>query len=378
MWRSRRCRSSCRASSSSLPGVASMRFASTVSLATRRARSSSPLGRFEPGWRRCTRRYSAALRVVGRGEVVVDLDRRPGAARPPRAARCSRPGRPPRSASRRLSAARGSIGSGGRIGGLKRSRAVAAPALAVPLAPAVGPAAAAAAARSARASSPRRTSLTIWTLIPSRSAVNLISSSRSTLAGSGAMIRIASASSSSVLGPSTARARARPRSARSASPSRSSPRISSAPASWTTSAGSCLDGRRTILNSTARVAPLLGLISAAQRLQPALGRRLARAVRVLAEQRLRRQAGDRVDLLLGQRRAHLRDGLRHAGLVQRDHVRVALDDHHAPGLAPPRRGPCPARRRPGSCGRARRRTCSGTWAAGRASSPARRSRARGP
>ena len=150
------------------------------------------------------------------------------------------------------------------------------------------------------------------------------------------MIRTASASSSSRARPVDARARARPGSARSASPSAGAGASRSAPASCTTSAGSCLDGQPDDPELDRPRAPLVGLHQRDQRLQAALSRRLAGAVGVLAEQRLRRQAGDRVDLLLGQRRAHLGDGLGHAGLMERDHVGVALDDHHPPGLG--RRG----------------------------------------
>ena len=90
-----------------------------------------------------------------------------------------------------------------------------------------------------------------------------------------------------------------------------------------------------------------------------------------------RGAASALDLLGGQRRAHRADRLRHARLVQRDHVGVALDQHHAPGLAPPPRARGRRRRRSGPCGRPRPRDVLRYFGScRRASSRARRTRAR--
>ena len=175
----------------------------------------------------------------------------------------------------------------------------------------------------------RSTSLTSDSPSPSRPATRRTSSSRRTLGARPAIACAAAARISSV--DASGRSSARSTSKRSiGTASSSSARIVSAPERCTTSAGSWPAGRRTIRNSTPRVERFL--LCAAQR-RDALGDRLlARAVRVLAEQRLRRQPGDRLDLRVRQRRPHLGDRLGHARLMERDHVRVALDEHHAAGL----------------------------------------------
>ena len=106
-------------------------------------------------------------------------------------------------------------------------------------------------------------------------------------------------------------------------------------------------------------------------------RLLAGAVGIEAELEHRDDPLELRDLLLGQRGAHDPDRVAQPGLVQREHVGVALDEDHPPGLARRPRGPGRCRTAGCACGRARRRRCSGTSGAGPRASPAPRSRVRG-
>ena len=87
-------------------------------------------------------------------------------------------------------------------------------------------------------------------------------------------------------------ARARPRSARSARPRRAARASPPRPSAGRRPPGPARPGSRTIRNSTPRV--VRSELYAAQRRDPARDRLLPRAVRVLAEQRLRRELRDRV------------------------------------------------------------------------------------
>ena len=252
MWRSRRCRSSCSASSSSLAGVASSAPERTTSSAISRANSSSPAGRFAVGRAQAAAQVRGGLARRGRGEVVVDVDlREPAlplvgqreAVREERGlallaageggARVDRLGRW-RGASRGTGRAR-RRGARRRRGRRASRRDRAAPT----------------AGRTA-GWRPRSASLTSCSPSPSRSATSLTSSCRSTLGAIGPITCVAAASISSVLTPGCSSARST--SKRSiGTASSSSARIASAPERWTTSAGSCPAGRRTIRNSTPRV-----------------------------------------------------------------------------------------------------------------------------
>ena len=143
-------------------------------------------------------------------------------------------------------------------------------------------------------------------------------------------------------------------------------------------------------------APLLGERSAGSRpagsdttrssscarrdLRGAQHRLLSRAVGVERQQHDCASRAQLADLVLGQRRAHDPDGVAQPGLVQREHVRVALAQRHAAGL----RGRSPARGRSrragGPCGRSRPSvvlTYFGCWSApiARAPKPSTRPRA---
>ena len=88
--------------------------------------------------------------------------------------------------------------------------------------------------------------------MPNRLATSWIRSSRRTLAGNEASTGVAMASMSSRLAPGCSSARSTSKRSISTALSSSS-RIASAPACWTTSAGSCFAGSWTIRNSTPRV-----------------------------------------------------------------------------------------------------------------------------
>ena len=330
MRRSRRWRSSWRASSSSLAGRG-----------LELAGADDELGD-EAGERLVARRElagrgaQAAAQVLGgaarrrRGEELARGRRRRGAARPPRAARGSRPGTRARSArGGRAPCARRSTGAPSRVGSDRRPRRR-------------GP-------QQRRRDQARRSAR-------SRPATSWTSSSRSTLGGSGRSPprrRRARGRARRCCAMSPRRARARPRSARAGPRASSSARIASAP--------SALDdvGRD-------RCPPAAGR-SGTRRPRPARRALCARAARsmprataswpgrvgVLAEQRRRRQARQRVDLLLGQRRPHRADDLGHARLAQRDHVRVALDEHHPAGARRRRAREVGAVDASGPCGRPR-------------------------
>ena len=125
------------------------------------------------------------------------------------------------------------------------------------------------------------------------------------------------------------RARARPRSARTGTDVSSSARIASAPSRWTTSAGSRPGGSRTTRRSKPR--RWWPSLKTPDRVLALRDRLLPGGVGVLAEQHLRREPLERVELALGQRGAHRADRLGDPGLAQRDHVGVALDEHEPPG-----------------------------------------------
>ena len=74
-------------------------------------------------------------------------------------------------------------------------------------------------------------------------------------------------------------------------------------------------------------AQVMALVEHPDRVLALRDRLLTRGVRVLAEQHLRRQPLERVELAVGQRRPHRAHRLGDPGLAQRDHVRVALHEH---------------------------------------------------
>ena len=166
-----------------------------------------------------------------------------------------------------------------------------------------------------------------------RSETSLTSSLRSTLGPSGAIdsaARLSAASRASVPVRSPSSARSTSKCGTGMAPSSS--RAHRVRAGGLDDVGRVLAGRQAHdpevhLGAHAAVGVVLG-----EALQAAADRLLARRVGVLAEQHPRRQARQRVDLLGRQRRPHRADRLGHARLAQRDHVRVALDEHHAAGL----------------------------------------------
>ena len=115
-----------------------------------------------------------------------------------------------------------------------------------------------------------------------------------------------------------------------------------------------------------------------RRARGAQHRVLAGAVGVEAQlEHLRHDALELADLLLGQRGAHDPDRVAQLrpGAARARRCSPRPGSSARPWRRPP--GPDRSRTAPRACGRARRRRCSGTSAAGCRASPARRSRARG-
>ena len=343
--RSRRERSSWRASSSSLAGVASSWPARMTSSATRRASASSPGGSVGG------RGAQAAAQVLGGaaghrgGEQLARGRRRRGAARPRRAARgsrtrnarsvCSRrsrtlwaplgprkPSSGPGSSWTTGASSHGAGPSSEPVAGARRRRSAAAAAAV----------SAAWAARRRRAGS----AITLSTSVEGtlrRSETSWTSSLRSTLGGSGAIdsaARLSAASRASVpvrsplerpLDLEVRRRGRRRRAARASRPRRRAGRRRPGPGRPAGARSGSPPGpvRRSALCSArpSRPRPIAFWPAASGSWQNSTrGARRASAS----------------TCCVGQRRPHRADRLGHARLAQRDHVRVALDEHHAAGL----------------------------------------------
>ena len=171
-------------------------------------------------------------------------------------------------------------------------------------------------------------SMSLSTVTPSRSAARPSSSSRSALGGSPANTGRSSSTAASLpsalsRSPSASSRSTRKRTNGTDASTRSRHRRGALRAA-TSSAGSRPAGSETTRSSS--LPPRGDPRGAQHRLLPG-------AVGVERQQHDRREPRELADLLLGQRRAHQADGVAHPGLVQRDHVGVALAQDDAAACA---------------------------------------------